>query len=236
MKLTTVLFDLDGTLLPMDMIEFVKAYCDLLARRMAPRYAPKALIDALWEGTFAMTKNDGAVTNEEAFWSIFQNRFGSRVLEDLPLFEEFYRTDFENARASCGFTEHAATTLALCRQLGLGTILATNPVFPAVATQARIRWAGLSPENFSHITTYENSHFCKPKPEYYREILEKARLRPEECLMVGNDVNEDMAARELGMQVFLLTPCLINKDGKDISAYPHGDFPELWQYLRNAVR
>ena len=233
MKLTTVLFDLDGTLLPMDQIVFVKAYCDLLARRMAPRYDPKTLIDALWEGTFAMMENDGSKTNEEAFWEIFRRRFGNRVMEDLPLFEAFYYTDFEKARSSCGFTEHAATTLALCRELGLRTVLATNPVFPAVATQARIRWAGLAPEDFSFVTSYENSRFCKPDPRYYREILDRMDLRPEECLMVGNDVKEDMSTRELGMRVFLLTPCMINKDEEDISVYPHGDFPELWQFLRN---
>ena len=236
MELTTVMFDLDGTLLPMDQVVFVKAYCDLLARRMAPRYDPKALIDALWEGTFAMMKNDGTKTNEEAFWEVFRSRFGSQVMEDLPLFEAFYRTDFEKVRDSCGYTDQAAQTLTLCKDLGLRTVLATNPIFPAVATRARIRWAGLTPEDFPLVTTYEHFRFCKPNPAYYQEILDRLNLRAEECLMIGNDVREDMVARELGMRVFLLTPCMINQDGKDISEYPHGDFPELWQFLKNAVR
>ena len=49
--------------------------------------------------------------------------------------------------------------------------------------------------------------------------------------MVGNDVNEDMVARELGMKVFLLTDCILNKDNKDISQYPCGSFPELLDYI-----
>lgn len=51
--------------------------------------------------------------------------------------------------------------------------------------------------------------------------------------MVGNDVREDMVAQQLGMQVFLLTDCIINKAGADISAYPHGGFDALAQYLKS---
>ena len=117
--------------------------------------------------------------------------------------------------------------------MGLGVVLATNPLFPPIATQSRIRWAGLEPEDFALVTTYDNSSFSKPNPEYYREILGKLNLRAEECLMVGNDALEDMAARETGMQVFLLTDCLINRDGRDLTDYPQGSFPELMAYIRS---
>ena len=51
MKITTVLFDLDGTLLPMDQNAFIKAYFGGLARRLAPHgYDPQKLIDAIWQG------------------------------------------------------------------------------------------------------------------------------------------------------------------------------------------
>ena len=237
MKLTTVLFDLDGTLLPMDQEVFVKAYFGLLARKLAPRnYPAQELIDAIWQGTDAMVRNDGSRTNEQVFWECFRQRFGPRVAQDLPLFEEYYRTDFEHVRDVCGYTGDAARTVELCRGFGLRTALATNPIFPAVATRARIRWAGLTPEHFELVTTYENSCSCKPNLLYYREILGKLGVRPGECLMVGNDVQEDMVARELGMRVFLLTPCMINKQGKGIAQYPHGDFPELTRFLETAVR
>ena len=117
--------------------------------------------------------------------------------------------------------------------MGLRTILATNPLFPVVATHSRVRWAGFQPENFEMITTYENSSYCKPNPDYYREILGKMNLKPEECLMVGNDAIEDAAAEKLGIRVFLLTDCLINKDQRDLSAYPRGSFPELMNYIRS---
>ena len=49
--------------------------------------------------------------------------------------------------------------------------------------------------------------------------------------MVGNDVKEDMIAESLGMKVFLLTDCLINKEEKDISVYPNGDLNALLAYV-----
>ena len=115
--------------------------------------------------------------------------------------------------------------------MGLRTVLATNPLFPSIATEHRIRWAGFELDDFEFYTTYENSRSCKPNPKYYLEVLERAGARPEESLMVGNDVQEDMIAEKLGMKVFLLPKLLINRDGADISAYPHGDFDDLIEYI-----
>ncbi len=231
-KITTVLFDLDGTLLPMDQDCFVESYFRLLARKLAPRgYDPKELIDGIWSGTKAMIRNNGARNNEEAFWADFTARFGPEAREDLPFFDEFYRADFLQVQQVCGFHPDAANAVHTLQEKGLRVILATNPIFPAVATENRIRWAGLEPADFELITTYENSRFCKPNPAYYKDILSSRSLRAEECLMVGNDVAEDMVARELGMEVFLLTDCLINKPNADINSYPHGGFPELLERL-----
>ena len=93
-------------------------------------------------------------------------------------------------------------------------------------------WAGLTPTDFELYTTYENIGFCKPNPSYYLEITSRLNVAPEECLMVGNDVTEDMAAKSAGMEVFLLTDCLINREGKDIAQYWLGDFDRLLGFLR----
>ena len=144
---------------------------------------------------------------------------------------EFYRNEFNQVQEVCGFEPMAAQIVRSLKGRGYRVVLATNPLFPAIATQNRIRWAGLLPEDFEYITTYENSHYCKPNPDYYREILAQLHLQPEECLMVGNDVGEDMITQQLGMKVFLLTDCLINKQNADISQYPNGGFPELADFL-----
>lgn len=236
MKLTTVMFDLDGTLLPMDQEQFAKAYFGLMAKKMAGHgYVPEELIKAIWDGTVAMVKNTGGRTNEDAFWESFVGRYGEQVRNDIPLFDAFYQEEFIGAKAACGFNPDAAKAVAEIKQMGLRIVLATNPIFPAAATENRIRWAGLSTDDFELYTTYENSSYCKPNPDYYREILAKLDLTPEECLMVGNDVTEDMVAQTLGMKVFLMPECIINKDGKDLNEYPHGDFTQLLEYIRGLL-
>lgn len=227
-----VLFDLDGTLLPMDQDVFTGTYFKRLAAYMAPYgYDPKALIDAVWAGTYAMIKNDGSRSNEAAFWAYFTGMFGEKARADEPRFEAFYRTDFQEARAVCGQSPMARAVIDRLKEAGIRVALATNPLFPAIATESRIRWAGLAPEDFEFYTTYENCRYCKPNPKYYADILEWMGLAPGDCLMVGNDVGDDMVARELGMDVFLLTDCLINREGEDISQYPNGDFEALMAYL-----
>ena len=228
MEIKAILFDLDGTLLPMDQDKFIGAYAKALAARMMQRgYEPKKFIESLWAGVGAMVKNDGSCTNNDAFWKAFCAIHGEKAMEDKPFVDEFYRTEFNQIQSSCGFTPEAKKLVEDLKKIGVKLVLATNPLFPEMATAHRIRWAGLSPEDFELFTTYDNSHFCKPNPKYYLEILEKIGCEPEECVMVGNDVSEDMIARELGMKVFLLTDCLINKEEKDIDLYPHGSFGEL---------
>lgn len=228
-----ILFDLDGTLLPMDQEIFLKAYLGGLAKKMAPHgYDPDSLVKAIWKGTGAMVMNDGTHTNEEVFWTVFSKLIGRDTRVDEPKFQEFYENEFQDIRKCCGFDPRAAEAITEIKTMGYRIALATNPLFPAIATQSRTRWAGLNIEDFDLITTYEASRHCKPNPDYYRDILEILNLNPQECVMVGNDVAEDMVAERLGMRVFLLTDCIINKDNRDITPYPHGSFPELMEFIR----
>lgn len=232
MQIKTVLFDLDGTLLPMDQDVFAKAYFGGLAQKVAPcGFEPKTLIANIWGGTEAMFKNDGTNTNEEVFWSHFEKVYGKEVRKYEPQFDAFYHAEFQEVQKVCGFNPDAADAVRKIKEKGFRVALATNPLFPAFATESRIRWAGLTPEDFEAYTTYENSRFCKPNPAYYQEVVDRLGVDPKECLMVGNDGVEDVAAEKLGMKVFLLTDCLINKKGVDLSGYPQGGFAELLRYL-----
>lgn len=233
-KLTTILFDLDGTLLPMDQDRFIRQYFSSLTQKLAPYgYAAEELIGNIWKGTAAMIRNDGGCRNEEIFWKVFRDTYGEKVLDQIPVFDNFYREEFQNIRTFCGFDPRAAQTVRKFRENGYTVALATNPVFPRIATESRIRWAGMVPEDFALITTYENSVHCKPNPLYYADIARTLGVRPEECLMVGNDVTEDMVASKTGMRVFLLTDCLINNEGREIESFPHGSYPELTEYVRS---
>ncbi len=238
--MNTVLFDLDGTLLPMDQEAFVKQYFGALAAYMAPYgFAPEALIQSVWDATRKVLQNDGSCSNCDRFWSSFTDRYGEAAITHRPDFDRFYVTDFEKARAATWVQPLAAECIRLLKEKGYRLILATNPIFPKAATCARIRWAGLDPADFEWITTYENAGYCKPNPKYYAEILQNIGAKAEDCLMVGNDAEEDMCAASLGIEVLLLTDCLINRKGSDLSPFRQVDFAGLRDFiagLGDAVR
>ena len=227
-----VLFDLDGTLLPMDQDMFIKAYFKSLAAHLAPYgYDPSALFEGIWEGTGAMIFNDGSCSNEQKFWTRFCELCGENARNDEDKFDAYYKSEFDRTKEFCGYNHKAKEIIRKLVDKGIKTVLATNPIFPATATRKRMGWAGLSEDDFELVTTYENIGYCKPNLKYYQEILDRIGVAPKDAIMVGNDVSDDMVAAKLGMKVFLLTDCLINKKNEDVSTFPHGGFDELIEFL-----
>ncbi len=228
-----IMFDLDGTLLPMDQEVFIASFSGLLSKKMVALkgYDPKLFSKAIWTAIGRITVNDGSRSNEELWWDVYCSIIGRQGKEDEDIFLDFYNNEFQQVADVCGYDKMAAEIIALVKEKGLRPILATNPLFPQPATASRIRWAGMQPEDFELFTTFEDYSYCKPNLDYYRQIMEKTGLQPEECVMVGNDVGEDMIAEKLGMKVFLLTDCLINKADADISVYPHGGFEQLKEFI-----
>lgn len=227
-----ILFDLDGTLLPMEEDKYIKAYFSLLYNKVKDRgYSADKLFGAIWKSFDATVINDGSRFNEDVFWDVFSSIMGTDVIKDKPVFDLFYSNEYNQAASSCGFEPKANATVKKLKELGYTVILATNPVFPSPATSSRIKWAGMDVNDFSLVTTYENSSFCKPNVKYYEEILSKMNLCGDECIMIGNDAEEDMVASKLGLDVFLLTNCLINRKNVDINQFPHGNFDSMWKFL-----
>ena len=234
MGIQHILFDLDGTLLPMVQDEFVKFYMPLLAKAYMSKgvpVEPKKFIGAVWAGYEAMVKNDGSRTNREAFWSYIDPELPIGAEESEKIAEEFYGGEFNQAVCTTRPTPLADQIVKTVKGKGLGTYLATNPVFPRCATMNRIRWAGLEAEDFSLITTYETCSFCKPNPEYYKKILDTFSLDPADCLMVGNDVGEDLSIRTLGVKTFLVTDTMENKNNLPIETEYQGSLKELLEFV-----
>ncbi len=229
-----ILFDLDGTLLPVEQEVFVKDYFGRMAKRLAPLgFEPKGFVDAIWGGIGAMVKNDGTMTNEARFMTSFNEVYGDRTSVAIEELDRFYHEEFDFVRESCGYDPEAGAAVDALLAMGYRLILATNPIFPRIATEKRCGWAGLSVSDFELITTYENSGHCKPNLDYYRDILAECSLTPEECIMVGNDVGEDMITEKLGMDTFLITRNLINRKGVGISQYKQGTLADLVDYIKS---
>lgn len=228
----TILFDLDGTLLPMDQDKFIKLYFKSLCTRFtSPDFSTDGLIAAVEKGTKAMVINDGSMTNEQRFWNVFSKELGEQARELEPEFLEFYRTEFNQARQSTKTTPLTAQCIQRLTEKDYTIVIATNPLFPKIATHNRIGWAGFSPDDVSYITTYENSSYCKPNLDYYREILAKIGKTPNDCMMVGNDVTEDMCVTNLGMECYLVTDCLINTSNSSLEDIRQGSMDQFAQFI-----
>jgi len=236
----TVLFDLDGTLLHMDMEAFFPDYFALLTAWASPYIKPEEFIPRLMRSTTAMIADcDPARTNREVFLADFFSDLDLSPKTLMPVFNAFYREEFpklaRHARPAPGAREVVEAVLGGGRQ----AVIATSPVFPRAAISERMRWAGLADLPFDLVTHYENMHFCKPHPEYYGEIASHLDCRPQECLMVGNDVEEDLPAQDVGMRVLLVGPALIHRGHRPSTPDYSGvlaDLPGLLDNRGDAVR
>lgn len=232
MRYEAIMFDLDGTLLPMDMKKFEKGYFGALAARLSPiGLAPDVLIAAVWTGTKAMVKNDGVIKNAEVFWNVFGKVTGVDVAPYRAQSDDFYLNEFEGMRAFTCENPLARKAVTFARAISDKVVLATNPLFPMTAQLKRASWVGLEADDFEAVTSYETEAFSKPNPKYYLSLCERLNVAPENCLMIGNDEREDMlAASAAGMQCYLVTDNIIECDDFKWNG-PRGTFDELLEFL-----
>lgn len=227
-----ILFDLDGTLLPMDQDYFLASYLKLISSEMAKHhYEPKELIDVILKGTEKMIRNDGNKTNEEVFWEYFVTVYGEERRIDEAKFHAFYAEKFPALAKACGYNEFTPKLIKALKEAGYTLILATNPIFPRVATIERMRWAGLEQADFALITTYENSTTTKPNPAYFQEILTKLKLESKNVIVVGNDMTDDFAATKIGIEIYFITENLINYQGLDINKFNNGSLQDFADFM-----
>lgn len=214
--MNTILFDLDGTLLPMDVEEFTKKYFGLIMQTMNENNRDgKMILDAILKGTMAMVRNDGSHTNEEVFWKTFVEATQIPQDEIEPEFYDFYENVFDKINSGIQ-SQNMIKAAKLLKEKGYRLYLTTNPLFPRVATLKRVRWAGLDPDDFEWITTYENSSFSKPSVNYYQEVIQGQHLDVNQCMMVGNDVKEDGVIETLGIPLYLVEDYMLNHDNLEI--------------------
>ena len=231
LMLKTILFDLDGTLLPMELDQFLHAYFHSLGAYLKDLIYPKSLFQYLDVATEAMVNNSGDLTNEQ----VFKNIFFSFIKEDPTLymdrFDRFYTEEFPKIQSAVGFSSIMQKSVLMLKQKGYELVVATNPLFPRSAIEHRIQWAGFTPKDFIHITSYEQCHFSKPQENYFKEILKDIQRKPEDCLMVGNDVQEDLAAGELGIKTFLIMDHMIHRSDEKIPADFTGTYEDFYTFV-----
>ena len=205
LKLRAVLFDLDNTLLLFEELEFFEHYTRKLYLAFEDLMSPQEFSQRLIRSTQMMVKNNGEMTNGDFFIKDFAN--GTKADEKVlwQRFANFYENEFEQFQPLMKPLNGARDVILYTKQQGLKVVIASNPMFPTNVQLVRLRWAGLADIQFDLITSVENMTFVKPRLEYYQQICEKINVKPEFCMMVGNDAFNDMIASKIGMKTFLTT-------------------------------
>ena len=207
-----LLFDLDGTLLPIDIDFFFQDYLSALSARFSEIISEKEFKEKLMTSTMVMVNNqESALTNEEVFWRDFPNRIGFSRSFLEPIFLRFYENEYRSLGKNIPFTGLAHEILTLALNKGFKVTIATNPIFPKNALMERLSWINCHDLPYQTVTSMESMRFCKPNPNYYREILDLLQAKAEECLMIGNDIEEDIVASVLGIKTCLVTDRLISR-------------------------
>ncbi len=232
--INTILFDLDGTLLSMDTDEFISKYFKALAIKLKDHFSSEELVKYFMKATNEMINNTQASkTNEQVFFDSFKKHTNGNEKAIYALMDDFYAKDFNVVKDVSKISDYIVLAVKHLKAKGYNLVVATNPLFPMTAIKNRIEWAGLDHNDFSFITSFEDMHFCKPQINYYHEILEKIETKAKHCLMIGNNVEEDMIAKEIGISTFLITDHIIGdvNDNKNIDTL--GDYKDFYQFAIN---
>ena len=225
------LFDLDSTLLQMNQDLFLKEYFTLIHIKSKRLGYDDNFMKAFQYAAYNILSNNGVVTNEEHFWNTISG-FGYNINKLKEEFTDLYNNEFKSIEKIVAKNNVSNDIIKYLKSKGYKIILATNPLFPKVATLERMRWAGLDENDFLDITTYENCHYSKPRKEYFLELLNKHNINPSDCIMVGNDLDDDFSDLPEEIERVLIVDYLINKNNKEITM-PSYKLIEFLQYIKN---
>ncbi len=203
--LRAVLFDLDNTLIHYSEREFFGRYVQGVAAAFADIMPGNVFVDKLLKGTQSLLRNNGEMSNAERFLETFCADHGELRGEIWARFMKFYDTEYDKLRSLATVLPEVRDVFLRLRGEEVKLVIASNPIWPLAAQSARLSWAGLGDLRFDLITHIENTTYCKPNLEYYREICGTINETPEACLMVGNDPVNDMIVACIGMKTYLVT-------------------------------
>lgn len=231
-KYKAIFFDLDGTLLPMDMTTFLRAYFVKLGEFSHKQGLGVVKFgDAMRKSVTAIATDKTGRLNSEVFWSTFYQLYGYTDRDIEAAVDRFYETDFGSLGDRVDPNPAARYVVEALRIKGYPLYLVTMPLFPQRAIEQRLEWAGIHPDDFKRISTYDNSFASKPDLAFYRQNIEIAGCDASEVLMVGNNTKDDLAILELGADAFLVTDFLLDPDHYDIDSVKHGTMEEFADFV-----
>lgn len=231
-NMNTILFDLDGTLLPIDMEAFENVYFKGLAKKFHDITTHDKLAFMVMESLKEMVNNTDLITNEKVFMKKLATFLDEHEIQEYEKrFSDFYVHEFDELKQVTTPNKHIQQAVMTLKDKGYDLIVATNPMFPKLAIEKRIQWAGFNVSDFKYVTSFEKNHYCKPQLAYYKEVLDQNNIKPNQCMMVGNDTVEDMIASKLGITTFLIDNHIIEREQAITPDYS-GDYQAFYAFAK----
>ena len=205
MNIQAVLFDIDNTLNHVQEKEFLKAYLFEAGKAFSDLMSPDEFIERQMTVAAGYVHCDGSKPISECFKKEFSKGLSCSGDEVWNRMTGFIHSSFSKFQGLFLPYGGAAETIDELKKRKIKLIIASNPVWPEAVQVLRLEWAGLEPGSFEYITGAENSHYVKPRTEYYLEICRATGTDPSECLMVGDDPVNDGISKAAGMTFYRVT-------------------------------
>ena len=205
-----VLFDMDDTLLDINLMAFMTTYVADVSRILSDiSGASAARFGVHLARSYLAMSNPSRVdglTNREVFDATMERLTGlpvadETVVDALDYYDAEVLPGRNTALVSARPMPGGMGAIERVGELGLRCALATNPSFSEGCIRTRMGWAGISDAPFERVSHMGNSTRLKPRARYYEEFVAALGLRPQECLMVGNDAKRDFARPDVSLRV-----------------------------------
>jgi FMN phosphatase YigB (HAD superfamily) len=230
---TTLLLDLDGTLLDIEVSFFLGPMVETMHNCFRDILDMDRFRRGLFGGTKAIMvepRSDGE-TNRDGFNRTFSTFTGMDIPEIDKRFRQFYNDVFPTLSRYGRPVIGASEFISRAEEEGYTLCLATNPIFPTSAVLERVRWSGVDSQVFRFIPGLETMSTCKPNLEYFLDLASRLDVEPSACLMVGNDVQQDLPASRAGMGTFLVEGQVIDRGSSDLVPDARGSLEDLGRLL-----
>jgi len=201
-----VLFDLDGTLLDMDGDAFLEDYIDKLADFLHPWIVKERFTSALWSAAVgALASGHSGQSNRDV---LIKSLSDTLSVDPQPLrdhIDQFNETRSALVMPGGHPRNGARRAVEAAHVLGMKIAVATTPIYGLPVVMDRLARADVADMPWDLIAS---DSFCstKPYPAYYHEVANFLGVNPDQCLMVGDDAFNDLAARATGMATYYVGP------------------------------
>ncbi len=227
--MTTILFDLDDTLLDTNMGQFLSAYFTALGEAFKDIASEDVLTRQIKYSVDEMSKNENpGKLLQDIFAEHFYAPLGTTEEDCRQMLSHFYKAEFPKLKRITNQKPEACELVKWCQSKEMTLVIATNPVFPDTATRQRIEWAGLGIDDFAYFSSYDNFHFTKPNLAYYAEALGYLGWPDGPIVMVGDNVKLDLIPVEtMGFPTFWLP-----SQPAENSERPYGQLADVRPWLQ----